>query len=310
MSGAGLNLPASLGEWLLEHGAIDQADLASPPFDFYVLNKQASNEFENGVRVARLLQNLGAGDGDLDTLKENNAPVAKLYNWNLLLPKLRQRGLDVDQDMKVLIVAGDTDIVVDLLEQLQKAPYASPVSGGGATSAAEGLEAAGSIPPPQSIAESTSVVQFIAFCCRQEFGVSWGQALHLARSSKQLSRQQAHGVHGARGGFVPIVRWYKLIFSHCKLLASLCSKEASECELALLALGGGLSSADSDVALWCSRLLCRLAHELTQRGAGAALWSWFSKQGSGGGAGPMLDAWRTHPELHAAGGRGGGTSSL
>ena len=154
MSGAGLNLPASLGEWLLEHGAIEQADLASP-FDFYVLNKQASNEFENGVQWRGCFK-ISARDGDLDTLKENNAPVAKLYNWNLLLPKLRQRGLDVDQDMKVLIVAGDTDIVVDLLEQLQKAPYASPVSGGGATSAAEGLEAAGSIPPPQSIAESTT----------------------------------------------------------------------------------------------------------------------------------------------------------
>ena len=46
-----------------------------------------------------------AGD-DLETLKDNHTPVAKLYNWNLLLPILRRRGLDVDQDMKVLIVAG------------------------------------------------------------------------------------------------------------------------------------------------------------------------------------------------------------
>ena len=57
---------------------------------------------------------LGAVDAELDTLKETMTPVAKLYNWNLLLPKLRQRGLDVDNDMKVLIVAGDLDIIVDI----------------------------------------------------------------------------------------------------------------------------------------------------------------------------------------------------
>ena len=299
-----LSLPAPIGDWLLELGVVSDSELVSPPIDSYVLNKHASNEFENGVRVARLLQNLGASDGELDTLKENNAPVAKLYNWNLLLPKLRARGLDVDQDMKVLIVAGDTDIVVDLLDQLRKAPYASPVAvgSGSAAIAADGSEAAGSIPPPQSAAQATSAVQFLAFCCRQEFGSSWGQALHLARSPKQLARQQMHGVHGARGGFVPIVRWYKLIFAHCKHLAALCAgADAAECEVALMAVGGGLSSADTDVALWCSRLLCRLAHELAQRGASEALWSWFSKQGGGGGAPAMIDAWRTHPELHAAG---------
>ena len=111
-----LRLPAAVGDWLLDLDLFNDSELAAPPVDSYVLNKAASNEFENGVRIARLLQQLGSGDGDLDTLKENHAPVAKLYNWNLLLPKLRDRGVDVDQDMKVLIVAGDSDIVVDLLE--------------------------------------------------------------------------------------------------------------------------------------------------------------------------------------------------
>ena len=86
----------------------------------------ASEEFENGVRVGMLLQLLwsdGAAHPDeaLDTLKELHTPVAKLHNWNALLPRLKARGAEVDADMKVLIVAGDADIVVDVLEQLRVA---------------------------------------------------------------------------------------------------------------------------------------------------------------------------------------------
>ena len=31
------------------------------------------------------------------------------------------------------------------------------------------------------------------------------------------------------------------------------------------------------------------------------LWKWFTAQGAGGGAAAMIDAWRQHPDLHAAG---------
>ena len=118
-----LVLPTSVGDWLLELGLFDHTELDSPPVDGYVLRREASQEFENGVRVARLLQELGAEDEELDTLKEVSTPVAKLYNWNLLLPKLRAKGLDVDQDMKVLIVAGD------LAQPLQGVLYIGAVLG-------------------------------------------------------------------------------------------------------------------------------------------------------------------------------------
>ena len=305
-----LVLPQSVGDWLLELGLFDHTELDAPPLESYVLGRQATHEFVNGTRIARLLQELGVNDAELDTLKETSTPVAKLYNWNLLLPKLRQRGLDVDQDMKVLIVAGDLDIVVDLLEQLQRSgrQLHQPLSAangyagyaGAASSQHEQAAPSNELPPPAAAAQSTSVLQLLAFCCRQELGSSWGQALALVRNYRQLTRQQTAGAHGASGGFVPIVRWYKLVFSHCKLLCTLCQGSAEEAELALSAVGGGLSSADDEVALWCSRLLCRMAAELAGKGDAPALWKWFSKPSSGG-ASALFDAWRNHPDLHAQG---------
>ena len=226
-----MQLPAAVGDWLMETGIISQEELAAPPLDSYILNRPATLEFENGVRVARLLQALGSES--YDTLKENNAPVAKLYNWNLLLPKLTQRGCDVDQDMKVLIVAGDTDIVVDLLKQLHDARDMAPLpiqEVQPSSSLMVGSAADASMPPPASAAVATSAIQFLAFCCKQELGQSWSQALHLAHNPRQLNRQQASGAHGAAGGFAPIVRWFKLTFAHCKHLAALCAPDPAETE--------------------------------------------------------------------------------
>ena len=238
---SGLVLPATLGDWLLEIGVFDHSDLESPPVESYVLGRRATGEFENGVRIARLLQELGSVDEDLDTLKEVNTPVAKLYNWNLLLPKLRRRGLDVDQDMKVLIVAGDLEIVVDLLEQLHRQGGGAGLGGG--HGGGDDDVASSSMPPPASASASTSVTQFLAFCCRQELGSSWGQSVALVRNHRQLARQQTHGAHGASGGFVPVVRWYKLVFSHCKHLCHLAQTPA-DISLALHSVGSGLSSVD------------------------------------------------------------------
>ena len=66
------------------------------------------------LRVARLLQMLSpTADADLDTLKEVNTPVAKLYNWNLLLPKLRN---------------GEQPTMQDLLDDLRDSPLAQLAS--------------------------------------------------------------------------------------------------------------------------------------------------------------------------------------
>ena len=101
------------------------------------------------------------------------------------------------------------------------------------------------MPPPPSADAATSATQLLAFCCRQELGISWGQALALVRNHRQLTRQQAHGAHGARGGFVPIVRWFKLVFVNCKHLAALCAADAADVDLTLSAVSGGLGGSDA-----------------------------------------------------------------
>ena len=212
------------------------------------------------MRVGMLLQLLwsdGAAHPDeaLDTLKELHTPVAKLHNWNALLPRLKARGAEVDADMKVLIVAGDADIVVDVLEQLRVADRRVKAV----------LRRKDEISQPATAGAASSVAHFLAFCCQQQLQMSWARSLEMARSPghKQLAALQRGG---EAGNFAAVVRWCKLAFAHCKHLCTLCAVDPAEADLALGAAGGGLASRNSDVVLWTARLLQRMAADLTERG--------------------------------------------
>ena len=98
-------LTHAVADWLLSSGVISESDIDGPADAAegqIVLTGGASEEFENGVRVGMLLQLLwsdGAAHPDeaLDTLKELHTPVAKLHNWNALLPRLKARGAEVPE---------------------------------------------------------------------------------------------------------------------------------------------------------------------------------------------------------------------
>ena len=128
-------LSPAVADWLVGLGVIADDDLEGPPDTDVPLTRAAAAGFENGSRVAQLLQLLEVGadpSQGLSTIKDVQTPVARLYNWNILLPLLHHRGVEVDADMKVLIVAGDDDIVIDVLNQLhavEKARNPAPARG-------------------------------------------------------------------------------------------------------------------------------------------------------------------------------------
>ena len=288
-----MNVGSTVASWLKGLRLLYDDECEGPTGDssLVTLSQSATAYFANGVRVALLLRALSHdGELSLDTIKELHTPVARLYNWNVLIPILHAMGVDVDADMKVLIVAGDLDIVADVLEQLH---------GSGSGSGAAKRQGNQGMQQPRAAKETTSVAQFLAFCCTEQLGVSWEQAIELVRAPghKALAKQQGLGVRGEHSA---AVRWFKLVFAHCKHLGALCAGDASEAELALSAMRGGLGSFSPDVVLWCSRLLCRLAADLAHRGTQAdTLWAFFSRPN--GGAAMLLDAWRMHAELRPDG---------
>jgi len=54
----------------------------------------------------------------LDTMKFSQTAASKIYNWNVVLESLKKLEVNVDNDIKNLIINGDLDMVNDLLKEV------------------------------------------------------------------------------------------------------------------------------------------------------------------------------------------------
>jgi len=55
----------------------------------------------------------------LDSMKDSLTPTAKLFNWNLIKTALDMYEIKLSDEEKSLIVAGDTQIIADLIKQIK-----------------------------------------------------------------------------------------------------------------------------------------------------------------------------------------------
>ena len=96
-----------------------------------LIDKKSTVRFENGLSFTPLLKHLNQVQNNLDrlttpmpdinTLKKVNNPSSKLYNWNVISKTMEMLSVKLDPDIKSLIVAGDTALVADVLEQIYDA---------------------------------------------------------------------------------------------------------------------------------------------------------------------------------------------
>lgn len=47
-----------------------------------------------------------------------NTPTARLFNWNVLLERLKRLGIELDADIKALIVGGDLEMIAEVLKDI------------------------------------------------------------------------------------------------------------------------------------------------------------------------------------------------
>ena len=97
-----------------------------------VLDRDTTSQLENGLLVSRYLEHTvglmeqekvntnGADISKLAQLKEANTTSAKLFNWNIILKEVDKLGIAIDSDSRGLIIAGDVDMILDILKKVDK----------------------------------------------------------------------------------------------------------------------------------------------------------------------------------------------
>ena len=72
------------------------------------------------MKICNLIETL-ASDHNLQfdlSPKDSNTPASRLYNWNLIQDFLKKLGVNLDSDVKSLIVAGDSAMINEVLKDI------------------------------------------------------------------------------------------------------------------------------------------------------------------------------------------------
>ena len=95
----------------------------------FVLDTEVSTSLETGLAFPKIIRYVKnhinqekklplVTPPNMKQLKEMNNPAAKLYNWNIITDSLSKFGYNVEPDIKSLIIAGDVDMIAEILRDL------------------------------------------------------------------------------------------------------------------------------------------------------------------------------------------------
>ena len=117
-------------KWLLGLDVLKMTTLSNQEANSRVnLDPSVTSYFSTGLIFSRLIikivknfsktTNVGHINlANLDSMKFTSAPSSLTYNWNLISDVLRQLGINIDPDIKNLIINGDLEMVNELLKEI------------------------------------------------------------------------------------------------------------------------------------------------------------------------------------------------
>lgn len=96
-----------------------------------VLDEMTSNQFLSGNLFARFLLKLAefypkqfekpfSDQTSLNAMKNATTPSSKLHNWNIICEALQKINIEIDPDVKNVIIAGDLDAVHGILKEIME----------------------------------------------------------------------------------------------------------------------------------------------------------------------------------------------
>lgn len=321
-----MKVSAQIYNWLTKAKVV-RNQIESDEENKYVLDEETSNLLENGLEFAKLIKRLNMIQNRLDrevtpmpeinSLSEVKSPASKLYNWKILSTALDEFGIKVDPDSRSLIIAGDREIVIEILKQIyqteQKAlkDIESRASG---TNSVKSLKNSASqsirmsrkslqkskakvlttqqkkpdgslfielIQSEKNLEDCETCLEFLLVSFCKYFSLKPNQAAGLlTQNGKYLS----HVIHkGLKGSYYPVIDWYKGLYSDLPHLVQLVSREEANDSIPLMlsSLRSGFVSKNLDTVLWCCRLFSRLGSDLIEADMLPPAWDWFVIENGG-----------------------------
>lgn len=275
-----MELPDNLHSWLRS------TNLFSIPSSQAELPEDLTESFLTGIAITKLLKRLNqikvkfiqnkhdrlsTPMPEMNTLKHATTPAAKLYNWNILTQVLAMFNIPLDPDTKSLIIAGDREMLIEVLSQIFEAEHGKPPK----SAKQESGLVIDSINEQKALFDAESCLEFLILSFCHNFSLKPKQGIGLlAQGCKYLAHIIAKGL---KGNFDPVQIWLQEIYAEAEKLCELIANEQQEDSLQFVmnALKPGLLSKDNGVVTWTFRVLSRLALDLIEADLVFQVWKWF-----------------------------------
>ena len=277
-----MEVPENIYNWLKATGLFQLQSLKGK----FILPSDLASSLESGQAFVKLLKymnqvkvtvtqnkldRLTTPMPEVNTLKNATTPAARLYNWNVLTQALELFGIDVDADTKSLIIAGDRDMITEILKSMSAAE-----NGGFQKKSTENGVDIDSIDNEKLLTDTESCVEYLIVSFINNFTVTPKQAAGLlAQGGKYLAHIVAKGL---KGDFEPVKIWLQEIYASTGRLSNLivAEQESGAANFILSSLKPGILSKDLEVVQWTLRVLSRLVLDLSDKELLGEVWNWFT----------------------------------
>ena len=269
--------------WLVAMGVLGKSASVGRGKTGKQLSEEATVAWEQGVGFRDLLRRLMQGKRledmpDMDAIAETSTASGKLANWSLVFLSCALLGLPVDEERRLLILAGDHESISSLLSQLRQSSLQGSKTHRPRV-AQDGSLFIESIHVGRPLEEADSCLEFLLLSFCQHFRVSPKQAAGLlTQGNKYLAQILGKGL---KTDYQPVRNWFKDLKRCANALIQLILRETQTGSLSLVlsALRPGLLSRDEGVVLDACALFTALAPQLTLNSD--LCWSWFAAQPGG-----------------------------
>ncbi|KAM3144420.1 hypothetical protein pb186bvf_003584 [Paramecium bursaria] len=247
------------------------------------LDEQQSKQFINGVKFGEILQKLfemkNIHVNLVDTMKNQHTPGVKLYNWNILQDAFKKMNLPLDNDIKNLIVQGDTEMINELLKDVHERDQSVRKSRSSLQSEDSKIiqkppsRPTSKLPNTQYDSQSDAskehnskdFIQPTDTKTLEEFLLN-GLSKHLSLKQSQAAQLLQNGnkylahlvVKGVKGEFEQIINWLSEIYANLDKVYQFFEQDNINVHLFLSCLKPGLLSKEQEVTLWSLRIMGRV----------------------------------------------------
>lgn len=291
-----MEVTKELYTWLHENKIIDKP-LEVEDTGKVLIPDEISSQFESGVLFPQIIKRIHKLQNDLDreitpmpeinSLKDLKSPAAKLYNWKILVSALALINVTLDPDTRALIVAGDRDMVFDLLyelyeteqkigQKLVKKPKTKKVS-----QKSKPVFSIDAIKPDKTLDQSDSLLELLLVSFCKHFLLKPKQAAGLmTQGGKYLTYVISKGL---KGKHEPVISWYSDMYANLTRIVELVASEVAQgsIEIILSSLQSGFLSKNPDTVLWTCRIFAKLGSDLYELELLPQAWDWFVSESSG-----------------------------